>query len=97
LFEINLFVFRDELKLASFFAAIKEPTVSDDCEVDGRRCYLLSGKTRMVDAVLSYWIDKEDYVVRKMERVIYVRKQTPEKTYLRTATTIEQYSDIQIR
>jgi len=98
LFQLDVFVFRDELKMGDvFFAALRDATVSDECELDGRACYLLSGKTRNVDAVINYWVDKEDFVLRKMERVIYVRKKTPEKTYLRTTTMTEQYTDIQIR
>jgi len=98
LFEINLFVFRDELQLGDvFFRTIQDVTVSDECEVDGRGCYLLSGKFKKGDGFMTYWIDKEDFVVRKTERVLNVKKQTADKMYVRTATTTEQYSEIQIR
>ena len=99
LFQINLFVFRDELKLGdkAFFLTIEDPIVSDECEVDGRPCYLLSGKLRRVDGGMSYWIDKTDYVIRKIERVINRKKETPEKTWVRTTTTTEEYRDIEIK
>lgn len=98
IFGIDTFVFRDELRMGdTFFAGLVDPKVVDERDVDGQVCYLLSGTFRGVEGSMTYWIDKEDSLIRRIERVITVRKTAEGTDYVNTARTTETYSEIEIR
>ncbi len=98
LFIIHVFVFRDEFELSDkFFAGLIEPKVIGEREVDGRTCYLLSGTYDHVEAKQTFWIDKVDAFIRRIEREILVRKVHEGKEYINRTLTTETYSDIEIR
>jgi len=97
-FLIDVFVFRDELRMGErFFAELVDSKVTEERELDGRMCYLLYGTYRDVEGGSTYWIDKESSVIRRIEKVIIIRKVFEGKEYVNTARTTETYSDIEIR
>ena len=97
LFEIHVFVFRDELLIREkFFKPLVDPEIKGEESVDGHACYMLTGTYGGVEARDTYWVDRESFLIRRIERVIVVRKQVEEKEYVRTTTTTENYSDIEL-
>ena len=97
-FLFKVFVFRDELAMNDvFFAGLNDPRIHKETELNGRSCYLLSGTFDRVDATMTYWIDKERFVVHRIERVIRVRNAPEEMEYVATTKMSETYSDTEIR
>lgn len=97
-FNIDTFVFRDELRMGdTFFVGLVDPKVVDERDVDGIACYLLSGTFRGVEGSMTYWIGKESSLIHRVEKVIIVRKTVEDTEYVNTARTTETYSEIEIR
>ena len=98
LFLIEIFVFRDEIGLGdTFFNNYLNPTVTGKEVIDGEWCYVFRGTFAGVEADITYWIDEEDFLIRKIEKQVVIRKVVDEKEWVRRAVTTETYSNIELR
>ena len=98
LFEVGSFIFRKDLSAnPPLLNAVQTPKIIGEGEVQGRSCYLVGGPLKVVEGSLTYWIDKKDLVLWRVEKEVVHRKQVEQKEYIGKSHSVETYSNIQAK